>query len=84
MYVMMITVAARSKMYTIFYTGIVALTAALVMDVHLYFYVFMWVWVAKVQWWVDPMPEQYCTMSKIMTETLENGTNMHWPVVPYR
>jgi len=34
---MMMTVAAWSKMYTIFYTGIVALTAALVMDVHLYF-----------------------------------------------
>jgi len=55
-----------------------------VMDVYLYFYVFMWVWVAKPQWWVDPLPEQYCTISKITTETLENGTDMYWPVVPYR
>jgi len=31
-YGMMITVAAWSKMYTIFYIGIVDLTAALVMD----------------------------------------------------
>ena len=66
----MITVAAWPKMYTVFYTGIVALTAALVMDVHLYFYVFMWVCVTKAWWWVEPLPEQYCTTFKIMTETL--------------
>ena len=57
-------------------------TQPTVMDVHLYFDVFMWVWVAKAQWWVDPLPKQYCKMFKIMTETLENGTDMYWPVVP--